>query len=122
MSKKRGFSIGSIDQAWPLTAGHTVCMADEHVFRVTNTNTSDTYTCAEADYGKLHKITCVGGTFLFKGGTGSPTISSQSGTAIAPGGVEFVRFSAEWNKLAIAEATGAAFSSTVFLNICKVEP
>lgn len=79
--------------------------------------TDGTYTCDPADYGKLFEVTCYGGSFLVAGGS---SISGYEGRVLAPGAVLQVVFDETYPDISYKEATGATFSSSIFLTICRV--
>lgn len=83
----------------------------------TNAETSGTYTCASANYSKLHEVTCTGGTFVIVAGG---SVSGKAGKLLAPGASHFVRFDATSPTLSYKELSGAAFSATVALTVVVV--
>jgi hypothetical protein len=83
----------------------------------TNAATSATYTCASTDYGKLHEVTCTGGTFVVVSGA---SVSGKAGKLLASGASHFIRFDGTYNTLSYKELSGAAFSATVALTIVIV--
>lgn len=85
----------------------------------TNASTSETYTCAAADYGKMHYVTCAGGTFVIVNGA---SVSNQDGLLLAPGAMYPIVFDATNNKLSYKVIDASAFSAAIKLTICLVNP
>ncbi len=111
------FYTKHIDQdAQPYSAS-VECKPPALAHESTNAATSGTYTCASASYGKLHEVTCTGGTFVLVSGG---SVSGKAGKLLAPGASHFVRFDSTLPTLSYKELSGAAFSATVGLTIVVV--
>ena len=113
------FDKGSISQVPDLYFNSVALTGPVVKQSSTNASTSQTYTCAATDYGKLHYVTCAGGTFVVVNGA---SVSNQDGLLLAPGAVLPVYFDATNNKISYKVIDGLAFSASIKLTVCLVNP